>query len=1030
MPALSINLLGNLNLTYADTSLTSVKTERLQALLAYILLHRDRPQLRQQIAVQLWPEASESDAKANLRRRLHELRQLLPESDRFLRVEPKFLQWVGDAPYTLDVADFEAAIATAQTPDPTIARQALTRAADLYRDELLPSCYDDWIIAPRDRLKQQAIDSLDRLVRLLLDQADWQGAIRYAQQLLQLNPLCETAYCHLMRSHAQLGDRASALQVYHRCMTVLREALGVSPSPSTCQLYEQLLTMEDEALSSDRSGWETCDRAASFSLTNIALPSLPEPPVATIPLIGRAAEWATVQTWKTYQQTADREALLLLTGEPGIGKTRLLEALAQQVRTEGGVVLWGRGFEAEMLRPYGVWMDAFRASQANEFLSEMAALLQSEPTDAMLNRSRLLDAGVQLIQSLAAHHSPVLIVLDDIQWLDDASIAFLHYAARLLSQHPVLFALAARQRELDSNLAVSKFLQTLQREQRLQRLQLGPLDLEHTAELVHQVSQTVNGERVFTDSGGNPLFILEVARVRSAATEPGASDLAALIRGRLLLLDDQARHLVFWAAALGRSFSPTTLAQVVNCSLPQLLTTLEHLEQHGILRPGSALTGECCYDFAHDIVRQIAYQQLSDPRRRLIHSHIAQALNQSLAQHPDEVGNVAYHASLGGDHLLAATAALAAAERHLRLFAYAEAAEVAQQGIRHCQPLELADRLPLQLRLLRTHVKAGVRKDQGAELAEALQQLTEQAAANDLKDAEAIGLEALMLLNYDHGQLAQVYQHSLQAAEQARLASPATTAYMLARTGSCLAEIGREMVRAEALLLEAQSVAERVGLQPIDIPAGLGCIYRYQGHVSAARESLEQGWQLAQTEQDHWRECSCLMNLVMLALEADDPVTALSYCDELTAVAAQMGEGSEASHAAALDALIHYWLGTPSAEERLARSQQTLAQIDSPRMVAYSQTMAARFDLQQGWVKQAAERAEAALAAAKIVNNPSEMALAWAVIIQASLQQGNHSCAARHLASLRQKTDSAPLSHSASQALQAIEMQLQPVSSQ
>ncbi|HEY9603869.1 MAG TPA: hypothetical protein V6C85_19795, partial [Allocoleopsis sp.] len=267
-----------------------------------------------------------------------------------------------------------------------------------------------------------------------------------------------------------------------------------------------------------------------------------------------------------------------------------------------------------------------------------------------------------------------------------------------------------------------------------------------------------------------------------------------------------------------------------------------------------------------------------------------------------------------------------------------------------------------------------------------------------MKDEEATGLEALIVLNYEQGNLSEVQQHSLHAAERGRLASPTTTAYMLAHTGACLAEIGRDIPRAEALLLEAQSIGDRIGLETIDIPFGLGFIRRHQGEVEEARHLLRQGWQKARAAQDHWRECTSLTNLVMLELEAGNPSAALDCCSELIHVTAQMSEGSEAPHAAALDALVRYLMGEKNAEEALERSRQTLHQIDSPRMLAYIQTVAARMDLQQGRTKKAIARAEEALEAAQIVNNPSEIALAWAVIIQASIRLENHQCATQHVA--------------------------------
>jgi DNA-binding SARP family transcriptional activator/predicted ATPase len=1021
---LHIKLLGEFCLTSDERSITGVNSERLQALLTFIVLHREAPQLRQQVAVHLWPDATDTDAKANLRRRLHELKQLIPGIDRWLRVESKTIQWIQDENCWLDVAAFETAIAASLSFSNSLALpsspiQNLEQAATLYQGDLLPSCYDDWIEPYREKLRQHAIAGLDRLVTLLTNQGDAPTALRHAQQLQRLDPLYEPAYCHLMRLHTQDGDRASALRVYHQCMTVLREELGVNPSPTTRQIYEELLTLDHIPMSSTRL--ETA-HPTDLPLTQTAVN--PILPASELPLIGRQVEWAAIQQWMVDGQNRTHSGVLLLLGEPGIGKTRLLEELASTMQVAGGYVLWGRGFEAEMLRPYGVWVDAFQGIGATEFLDELRAIVLNADSSTPLNRERLFDRAAQFLMQLG-ETATVLVVLDDMQWLDETSIAFLHYIVRRLSQqHPILFACAARKQEIQMNSPAYKLIQALHRGQQIRSLELPPLDRQQILDLVQAVGCRTERNQIFTNSGGNPLFALEIARTQVTLDGTFPDTLEVLIQGRLMQLDETTRDLVPWAAALGRSFNPTILARVLDLPLPQLLKAIEQLEQHSIIRPGRTIEGEIIYDFAHDIVRQVAYQQFSEPRRRLIHIHIAQALNKVASPTTQLINDVAHHADLGSDHELAASASLMAAERCLRIFAYAEASELTQRGIRHCQYLETNVRLRLQAGLLKASVKAGVPKDRVVTLQQLIQQLIQEAAALKLKDEEAIGLEALIGLNYDHGNLSAVQQHSLRAAEQGRSASPTTSLYMLAHTGSCLAEIGRDIPRAEALLLEAQSIADRLGLEAIDIPFGLGCVRRYQGEVEDARFLLRQGWQMAQVAQDHWRECTCLTNLVMLELEVGQLALALDYCSELIHVSAQMGEGSEAPHAAALDAVIRYLLQEKNAAEPLERSRQVLKRIDSPRMLAYIQTLAAAWDLQQGNLKQAIARAEEALEAAQAVDNPSELTLAWVMVVQANYQLGNLDEAKQQIVALKTRLKGQMLSTRAQQSLAQLEQSL------
>lgn len=1017
--SLCIKLLGEFYLATDGLPLQGVNSERLQALLSFILLHRDTPQLRQQVAVHLWPGGTEADAKANLRRRLHELKQAIPDIDRWLRIEPKTIQWSMAEGYQCDVVEFERAIAQSASTS-TNQVQTLKQAADLYQGDLLPSCYDDWIVPYREQLRQQAILGLDTLVTLLSNQGDYHSAISYAYQLKRIDPLYEPAYCHLMRLHAQMGDRASALRLYHQCMTTLQSELGVNPSPTTCKLYEELLSLD--AVSPP----PTCASNALSPAVDVSnlLPEAPRGqvvPTTELPLIGREREWATIQLWRSRCLQNEYPEVLLLLGEPGIGKTRLLEELVKTVQTTDSYVLWGRGFEAEMLRPYGVWGDVFQAIGATKFLDEMRSLVLNAESTTTLNRGRLFDLGVQFIAQLT-ETAPVLIVLDDIQWLDETSIAFLHYVVRLLGQQKLVsFACAARKREIETNLPADRFIQTLHREHRIYTVELMPLDRSQTLTLAQAIGYDADDDRIFAGSGGNPLFTLEIVRAQVQSNHATPDTLEKLIQGRIRQLDESTRELMPWMAALGHSFNPTTLARVADLPLPRLLNAIDQLEQHGIIRPGSTIAGQVSYNFAHDIVRQVAYEQVSEPRRKLIHTHIAQTLNAIASPTSPLINDVAHHADLGSDPLLAATACWMAADHCLRVFAYPEAAELTQRGIRHCQSLSTNERIHLHLNLLKTCIKAGVPKQHVSALKQELQSLIQDAIALGLKEDESTGLEALIVLNYDHGNLGEVQRYSLRAAEQGRTASPATTMYMLAHTGACLAEIGREIPRAEALLLEAQSIGDRLGTSSIDIPFGLGCVRRFQGEIEQARELLQQGWQRAQAAQDHWRECTNLTNLVMLELETGNPLAAMHHCAELTRVAAQMGDGSEAPHAAALNAVTQYVLQEQHATEHLEQSCQHLQCIDSPRMLAYVQTIAAQWDLQQGNLDQAIARAEMALEAAQIVSNSSEIALAWSVIIQVGYQRGNRKCAQQHFADLKTKLQDQALSKQAQQRMAALE---------
>ena len=219
MAPLHIQLLGDFRINSDDTPTPALDRMRLQLLLAYLLLHRHAPQPRQQIAFQLWPDSNEGQARNNLRKALHQLRETWPAVDQLLHMDAHTVQWRPEIDYTLDVAEFEDLFARAKalTENPTAQRAALEAVVLLYRGDLLSGGYDDWIIPERERLRQNYTEALESLVWLTEDQRDYTAAIHYALDLLRYDPLHEGTYRRLMRLYALSGDRAAALQIYYTC---------------------------------------------------------------------------------------------------------------------------------------------------------------------------------------------------------------------------------------------------------------------------------------------------------------------------------------------------------------------------------------------------------------------------------------------------------------------------------------------------------------------------------------------------------------------------------------------------------------------------------------------------------------------------------------------------------------------------------------------------------------------------------------------------------------------------------------------
>jgi DNA-binding SARP family transcriptional activator len=231
---LNIYLLGGFRLLYSGAPVTTVNTSRLQTLLAYLVLHRHLPQLRRHLAFLLWPDSKEIQAQTNLRTLFHRLRQVLPAAEHFLHADTQTLRWLADAPFTLDVAEFENGLSSANSS------AMLRQAIDSYEGDLLLGYYDEWILLARERLRQIFSEALERLILLLEREHDYPSAIHYAYRLLWHDPLYESAYRHLMVLHTVNGDRAEALRVYQTCVSILQRELAVQPSSATRALYERL----------------------------------------------------------------------------------------------------------------------------------------------------------------------------------------------------------------------------------------------------------------------------------------------------------------------------------------------------------------------------------------------------------------------------------------------------------------------------------------------------------------------------------------------------------------------------------------------------------------------------------------------------------------------------------------------------------------------------------------------------------------------------------------------------------------------
>lgn len=617
--------------------MTTVNTPRLQSLLAYLVLHRQAPQPRHHLAFVFWPDSTEAHARGSLRKLVHQMTTALPDAETFLAIDGNDLQWRPQAPYTLDAADFETAAGDQANPD------ALSRAVDSYRGDLLPSCYDDWIIPERERLRQLFVHSLERLVRDLESRRQYGPAISYAQRLLAHDPLQEETCRDLMRLYALNGDRAGALRTFHACATALERELGIEPSPIAKEQYELLLKADADSLS----------------------PATPAAPlVASAPLVGRQKEWTSLlEAWRAAALGGPQ--FVLLSGAAGIGKSRLAEEFVEWARRQGIATASTRCYPAEGALAYAPIVGWLRSrplpSLATRWRTEVARLVPElaaedpglpapAPLTQSWQRQHLFEA---IARALLGGPQPLLLAIEDLQWCDRETLEWLHYLLRYDDKAALLVLGTVRVEEMSANEALTALLLSLRRANQLTEIELGALTLLEAAELAGHITRRQvapdAAERLYRETEGNSLFVVEMARASVLETvgaegQAGTSRLPptiqAVIRAHLAQLSPFGHEVAAIAAAMGREFKFKVLLEASGESEDALVRALDELWQKRVLRE-QASGG---YDFTHDKLRQVAYGDLGAARRQFWHRRIALALEALYVDNLDEVsGEIASH---------------------------------------------------------------------------------------------------------------------------------------------------------------------------------------------------------------------------------------------------------------------------------------------------------------------------------------------------------------------------------------------------
>jgi DNA-binding SARP family transcriptional activator len=689
---LSISLLGTVRFRYGTCALRLRLPHNALRLLVYLLLEPG-PHGRERVAFRLWPDESEAGARANLRRYLHLIGRALPCAERrWLIADATTVGWNREAPLWLDVDAFERACAG----------EGAETAVGLYHGHLLQGWDEPWLLPRRERAFGLLTQTLSVLCARARAEGDLARAMEFLQRLRDLDPWREDTVRASIGLRYERGDRAGAMAEYDRFARALQAEFGVEPMPETQALYE---TLRDDL------GFAAAECVAESDETS-----------GLLPFVGRANEIVALDAaWQ--RALAGSGSTLMLVGEAGAGKSRLVDEFCAAVRARGGRALVGRTSSVEAI-PLQAFADALRTGLPllrglriePAWLGVLAALVpqlrvdrpdlpEPPPLGAPEERTRLFEAVARVLAALARVR-PLLLVFEDLHWAGASTLSLLEYVARRATAQRLLIAATWRDAGRPRLYALADLRRRLEAERLATALPIGRLDRAAIGELLAQlIDEPPSRRETIADElhrrcDGNALFLHETLRAYAAAGVLDAerrrwneaampaqlrlSDgLAALLRERLERLSPDARNVAEIAAVVGRTFSLELVRDVAGIDERYVLDALDRLIDERIVHE-SAIGGD--YTFTHHLVRSAFLEAMPATLLRRRHRRVASVLE---ALHSGDAGELAIeladHYDRGDEPQRASVHYARAAAGAAAVFANHEALEFARRG------LELAD---------------------------------------------------------------------------------------------------------------------------------------------------------------------------------------------------------------------------------------------------------------------------------------------------------------------------------------------------
>ena len=445
----------------------------------------------------------------------------------------------------------------------------------------------------------------------------------------------------------------------------------------------------------------------------------------------------------------------------------------------------------------------------------------------------------------------------------------------------------------------------------------------------------------------------------------GGSSLADLVTERMSRFDPDAESVLHWASVISPRISVHDLERVTGLAPEAIDNALAQAEQQGILHPG-----ERGMRFAHELIRQGVYQGIAPSRCQGMHRQFAEQLEHDASVDLDLAADLAHHARLSGDPFLAGKAMASAGRPCLRFYANEDALALYREGIALAEQLSDAQRVCLTLELGEIRMNGGPVEDwQG--MVDEFVSLAEQAMDHGSRSHARLGYQMASYLRWLHGELKGAKRFSLQAERISRGGSDEAQILGLAEAAKCLAMLERDLSRADAMTMEAQSLAQRIGYQCPAIPTTLGILNYYGDNFDAAVEHLEDARTLAKSQGDRLTEYMANEYLTMVEMERRDCEAAQDYARSLVEIGARVREGSELPFARCLQSLCHYALTDD--DSGLAPALEELQAADAKQRLAFVLNRAAIQYIEHGELGKAQTSAERALELARIMERPSEI---------------------------------------------------------